>query len=153
MAFLFDLLDLSLIHPRYPPVEHIISPLSLSTFPLFQQTPLLNSTTADSKHTSHFIDHQQPPLEKYKPCTPARISHEDVVVESILKVQNARTVRYVVGTMLPCILVSGLTFSQMYNYRKPSRHTSVFSQPVNYRRPSHHDLQPDMIPVELASTA
>jgi hypothetical protein len=48
---------------------------------------------------------------------------------------------------------SDLTFSQMYNYRKPSSHTSVFSQPVNYRRPSHHGLQPDVIQVELGSTA
>jgi hypothetical protein len=67
-----------------------------------QPSHYFNKVSPQQRHstpntTPHLIDHQQSPLENTKPCTPARISHEDVVVELILKVQNARIARYVVG--------------------------------------------------------
>jgi hypothetical protein len=146
---LIDFLDSSLIHPRYLP-ETYNHPLSLSPFPLIQ-TKSSSTAPRQTQHKSHFIDNQQfPPDPKMYSCANQPRGCRGRVNSQGAKCKDC-SVRC--RTMLLCIPVSGLTFSQMYNYRKPSSHTSVFSQPVNYRRPSQHELQPDVIQVELGSTA
>jgi hypothetical protein len=75
LAFSFDLLDFSLIHPRYPPetYNHLVVTLNL---PHYSNKVLLkqhHSTTAPQQQTqlkSHFIDNQQnpPPNPKMYSC-------------------------------------------------------------------------------------
>jgi hypothetical protein len=95
LAFLFDLLDFSLIHLRYLPETYIDLLVTLNLPHYSNKVPPLKQhhSRPNSNRTSLITSN---PLKTQK-CTPARISHEDAVVESILKVQNAKTARYVVG--------------------------------------------------------